>query len=58
MAHLFIRFFRADISGSQTSGLGFGSYICQKIIKKYGGEIGVESQVGIGTKFWFTIPTE
>jgi signal transduction histidine kinase len=45
------------MSGSQTSGLGFGLYICQKIIIKHGGEIGVESQVGIGTTFWFIILT-
>jgi PAS domain S-box-containing protein len=56
LPHLFDRYFRADQSGAQVSGLGLGLYICSDIIKRHGGEIGVDSMVGKGTTFWFTIP--
>ena len=56
LPHLFDRFFRADHSGSQYSGLGLGLYICQQIIEKHNGEIGVESIAGKGSTFWFKVP--
>jgi len=40
----------------QVSGLGLGLYISADIIKSNGGEIGVESEIGKGTTFWFTLP--
>ncbi|WP_345949220.1 ATP-binding protein [Mucilaginibacter sp. PAMB04274] len=56
--HLFDRYFRADYSGIQFSGLGLGLYICAEIIKKHGGEIGVETEMGKGSTFWFTLPLQ
>ncbi|MDF2432342.1 MAG: hypothetical protein JWP44_1973, partial [Mucilaginibacter sp.] len=54
---LFDRYYRVDNSGSQYTGLGLGLYICAEIIKVHNGEIGVDSEVGNGTSFWFTLPT-
>jgi PAS domain S-box-containing protein len=53
---LFDRYYRVDNSGSQYTGLGLGLYICAEIIKVHNGEIGVESELGKGTSFWFTLP--
>jgi len=58
LPHLFDRYYQADSSGFQNSGLGLGLYICAEIIKRHGGEIGVNSQLGHGCTFWFSIPLE
>lgn len=55
--HLFERFFRArnaPISGF--GGLGLGLYICRDIIERHGGRIWVDSEVGHGATFRFTLP--
>jgi len=54
--HLFDRYYRADYSGVQYSGLGLGLYISAEIIRKHRGEIGVDSELGKGSTFWFTLP--
>ncbi|MGO8948681.1 MAG: ATP-binding protein, partial [Ktedonobacterales bacterium] len=42
-------------SGSNV-GLGLGLYISKTIIERHGGQVGVDSQVGEGATFWFTLP--
>lgn len=56
LTHLFDRYYRTNYQGQKFTGLGLGLYISSDIIKNHGGKIGVESELGIGTKFWFTIP--
>lgn len=54
--HLFDRYYRVEYMSKSYSGLGLGLYICSEIIKKHAGKIGVDSKIGEGSTFWFTIP--
>mgnify|MGYP002560728282 CR=1 FL=1 len=51
--HIFERFVKLN---SFIHGTGLGLPICKSIIEKLDGEIGVESTVGKGSCFWFTLP--
>lgn len=55
LPHLFERFYRVP-SNITARGTGLGLYICRKIVEAHGGEIGVMSELGVGTRFYFTIP--
>ncbi len=53
------RFYRAGkVTGNKgsTVGLGLGLYICRTLIERQGGQVGVESQPGAGSTFWFSLP--
>jgi len=51
---LFNQFTRLDQVRAEGHGLGLS--IVAQIVEKLGGEVGVESQVGRGSKFYFTLP--
>ena len=54
---IFERFYRAKSTGNTTfSGFGIGLYISSEIIRRHNGKIGVESEEGKGSTFYFTLP--
>ena len=50
---IFEKFFR--MPGTKGEGIGLGLYISREIVAAHGGEMGVESEPGKGSRFWFTL---
>jgi NtrC-family two-component system sensor histidine kinase KinB len=53
-ARVFDRFFR--VPGRSSKGSGLGLAIAREIVQAHGGAIGVRSEPGHGSCFWFTLP--
>jgi signal transduction histidine kinase len=54
LPHLFDRFWQAEAGARHGTGLGL--YIAKGIVDAHGGRIWVDSEVGHGATFWFTLP--
>ena len=55
LPHVFDRFYRGGKSRSRDSS-GLGLAIAKQLVEAHGGRVGVESAIGKGTRFWFTLP--
>jgi signal transduction histidine kinase len=56
MAKLFMKFQQLTSTKSEYKGTGLGLAITKSIVEQHGGETGVDSEVGKGSTFWFTLP--
>jgi signal transduction histidine kinase len=56
-AGLFERFYRVRADADAPPGIGLGLAIAKGIVEAHGGSIGVDSEVGQGTRVWFTLPS-
>jgi signal transduction histidine kinase len=56
-AKLFAEFSRLNSTNGRAIGHGLGLSIVRRIVEKLGGQVGVESEVGQGSRFFFTLPS-
>lgn len=58
LPNIFKRFYRGDRSRGYdpSTGSGVGLTIARQLVERQGGEIGVDSTLGRGSRFWFTLP--
>ena len=56
LTEIFEPFNRLDAGMTEIEGTGIGLTLTRKIIKLMGGDIGVESETGVGSTFWITLP--
>lgn len=56
LKNMFQKFYRVPDSEGYATGTGLGLAVAKKIVEVLGGEMKVESEVGVGSTFWFTQP--
>jgi two-component system, sensor histidine kinase and response regulator len=55
-ARIFERYVRTDTGKQQAEGTGLGLYVCRHLVEAHGGAVGVDSELGSGSTFWFELP--
>lgn len=55
-SQLFQRFYRGRRAAEEGIGIGLGLALAREIVQAHGGQMDVESQIGCGTTFWFSLP--
>jgi signal transduction histidine kinase len=58
LKRIFERFYQVQATGQTrpSSGTGLGLSIVKALVEAHEGQVGVESTLGVGTSFWFTLP--
>lgn len=57
LERLFTPFYRSDdVVVREQQGWGLGLYVVSRLVEAMGGNLGVKSEAGIGSTFWFTLP--
>jgi two-component system phosphate regulon sensor histidine kinase PhoR len=56
VAHVFDRFYRVDASNTAVKGVGLGMSIVRHIVQAHGGDVHIDSQLGVGTTVHVDLP--
>ncbi|MHB2026935.1 MAG: sensor histidine kinase [Elusimicrobiota bacterium] len=57
LPRIFERFFQSEEAQAiRKAGFGLGLKISREIVQMHGGDMGVESELGVGSRFYFTLP--